>query len=584
MNTIYSGSLPTTLSQLLDEFSVRSDRPARVHVWVFADKKSRRLAEQSLEHLGIEARMFSAYKPLLHYFLETLFIDERGFERVEVIYPKGLVASENRFLLESYPLAGLIEDGQLDFIPSHQFSTDYQVRIHRKNRETELRTVFAPNHIHLSVTGEKIQTPTGWIRAFDESGVCIKDERLKTDFELAFETIIKAVSTHEWPQQSPYFEQLRVRVEVPAEDEPVGYGHESVSLQEVLHEDIYFTLQEWFKYKEGKDLTARNSQPGQIVPQITYGSAHEYRIDIRQDTYERNEQSDQADDIRLNEADRPLPISVIENQLNQISGEGFSVGTPSGRKVFARYRTGTDKPVMISGGQHANETTGVVGALRAAGQLDGGEQAHFIVAPLSNPDGYALHQKYIRESPYHIHHAARYTALGDDLEYRTQSPFYEKNIRIQARGRSGADLHINLHGYPSHEWTRPLSGYVPNGFAMWTIPKGFFLVMRYKDEPYWATLAERFIGQLTLALNEYPDVMKMNRSHINTYQRHAGETGFKMINRYPCILSPVTDYEFPLQLITEYPDETIYGQDFIDGHTIQTATVLAAYRIYQSLV
>jgi hypothetical protein len=39
----------------------------------------------------------------------------------------------------------------------------------------------------------------------------------------------------------------------------------------------------------------------------------------------------------------------------------------------------------------------------------------------------------------------------------------------------------------------------------------------------------------------------------------------------------------PLTLITEYPDETIYGQAFIAGHNAQTAFVLAAYDAYQAL-
>ncbi len=56
---------------------------------------------------------------------------------------------------------------------------------------------------------------------------------------------------------------------------------------------------------------------------------------------------------------------------------------------------------------------------------------------------------------------------------------FEKAIRVEAEARTNAKLHVNLHGYPSHEWTRPLSGYVPRSFAMWTLPKGFFLIIRH---------------------------------------------------------------------------------------------------------
>ncbi len=42
-------------------------------------------------------------------------------------------------------------------------------------------------------------------------------------------------------------------------------------------------------------------------------------------------------------------------------------------------------------------------------------------------------------------------------------------------------------------------------------------------------------------------------------------------------------HDVPLTLITEYPDETIYGDAFIAAHTAQMATVVAAYDALQSL-
>ena len=121
------------------------------------------------------------------------------------------------------------------------------------------------------------------------------------------------------------------------------------------------------------------------------------------------------------------------------------------------------------------------GTLRAAQRLAARPGSHFAFCPLENPDGYALHQRLIRTNPRHMHHAARYTALGDDLEYRTGAELHEKAIRLEAEARLPALLHLNFHGYPAHEWTRPLSGYVPRGFEVWTIPKGFFLVMRHGE-------------------------------------------------------------------------------------------------------
>jgi uncharacterized protein (DUF433 family) len=39
----------------------------------------------------------------------------------------------------------------------------------------------------------------------------------------------------------------------------------------------------------------------------------------------------------------------------------------------------------------------------------------------------------------------------------------------------------------------------------------------------------------------------------------------------------------PMTLITEYPDETIYGDAFIAGHRAQMETVLSAYEAWQDI-
>lgn len=236
---------------------------------------------------------------------------------------------------------------------------------------------------------------------------------------------------------------------------------------------------------------------------------------------------------------------------------------------------------MISAGQHANETSGVVGALRAAQALIRRPGAHFALSPLENPDGYALHQRLILDNPRHMHHSARYTALGDDLEYRRPPALWEKAIRIEAQRLTGAKLHINLHGYPAHEWTRPLSGYIPHGFAPWMLPKGFFLVLRYHEG--WRDQGERLLGMVTARLADVPDLKPFNDRQLALYEAHAGRHDFSLSNGFACLVSQNNDGAVPLTLITEYPDETVYGDAFIAAHTAQMATVIAAYDAWQAL-
>jgi len=146
---------------------------------------------------------------------------------------------------------------------------------------------------------------------------------------------------------------------------------------------------------------------------------------------------------------------------------------------------------------------------------------------------------------------------------------------------SGATLHINLHGYPAHEWTRPMSGYIPRGFDLWTVPKGFFLIVRHHTG--WGEKARRLLEQVCFALCEIPELMAFNESQRAAYRTHAGELGFEIIHGVACTIGEVNRPGTPMTLITEYPDETVYGEPFRLAHDTQTATVLAAVEALKTL-
>ncbi|HEV7434596.1 MAG TPA: M14 family metallopeptidase, partial [Pseudorhizobium sp.] len=544
--------------------------------WTFDDRSSRQAAERALAEKGVSARIRSAYKPLLHAFLEE--IDLEGVETIEIGYPVHPGAPVNRFRLEAYPLAALVGDIDIAFKERADGDFFYDVVMTRGIEKQELK-VLAPNRVHVDVAGETNVSPTGWYRAVgDESG-----ERLATDYEALFEATVDAVVAYPWAAEEPYFEELNIRVAHPAEDEPLPVGDEVVSLREALHEDFYFSLLEFFQKKSGRPLGDRGLKPGQIVPEIVKSDAD---VSVVVELKPLSAEVAQSAGQEIDAAREPLAASQIYRVLEDLGGEAFAADARSGRQLQARYRAGRDVAVMISGGQHPNETTGIVGALRAAERLRQRKDTHFTISPLENPDGYAVHQRLRIDNPRHMHHAARYTALGDDLEYRTAENagphLNEKAIRLKAEDVSGALLHVNLHGYPSHEWTRPLSGYVPRNFAMWTLPKGFFLVLRHHSG--WEDEAERLLDKVTLHLGAIPGLLESNNRQIELYEIHAGETGFRVINGFPCLSSMDDRHTVPMTLITEYPDETIYGEEFIKGHTAQMETVLAAYDAWQEIM
>lgn len=560
----------------LDELVARANPGQSFEAWTFDDTKSRREAESRLKEKGVTARIRSAYKPLLFTFLEEIDLD--GVETVEVRYPVHASTPANRFRLEAYPLAAMVGDAKIDFIARNDDAFHYDVTLKRGER-TETLTVLAPNRVHKDVVGETNVSPTGWFRlGGDEAG-----ERLETDYERLFQAAIEAIANHDWGNEEPYFEELNIRVAHPAEDMALPVGDEVVSLREALHEDVYFSLLEFFQKKSGRPLGDRGLKPGQIVPEIVKSNGHvSVRIETRVLTTAFLDGREQPIDA----ASEPVATGQIARMLADIGGQAFEARSRSGRVLAARYVAGSDAAVMISGGQHPNETTGIVGAIRAARALGQRKGAHFTISPLENPDGYALHQRLRADNPRHMHHAARYTALGDDLEYRTRENsgvhLNEKEIRFSAQDMSGASLHVNLHGYPSHEWTRPLSGYVPRNFAMWTLPKGFFLIIRHHAD--WERQAEALLDRVTRHIGAIPGLLDYNNRQIALYEIHAGETGFRIINGFPCMSSIDDRHTVPMTLITEYPDETIYGDEFIAGHTAQMETVLSAYDAWQEIL
>ena len=573
MTLIFEKRFERTLSRLVAD--AKPDQ--NFEAWTFDDRQSRQEAERKLNEKGVQARIRSAYKPLVNAFIED--IDLQGVNAIEIRYPVHPNAPDNRFRLEGYPLAAMVGDRKIAFVARADSDFHYDVLLTTDAGEERQVKVLVPNHVHIDAAGETSVSPTGWLVP-DGSAT---GERLVTDYEALFEETIAAVTRFDWGVTEPYFEELNIRVALPVADEALPVGDEVMSLREALHEDIYFSLLEFFQKKSGRPLGDRGLKPGQIVPQILASSDE---ISVRVETQPLTSHYWDEAEQQLDTATEPLAVQQIEAELVKIGGEAFEAVTRSGRTVRARYVKGRDAAVMISGGQHANETTGGAGALRAAKRLAKVEGAHFTISPLENPDGYALHQRLRKDSPRHMYHAARYTALGDDLEYRTEQnagPYlFEKKIRFQAEKLSGAQLHVNLHGYPAHEWTRPLSGYVPRNFAMWTLPKGFFLIARYHSG--WATQAEQLLDKVTKHLGAIPGLLGYNDRQIALYETHAGETGFRIINGFPCLANIDDRHTVPMTLITEYPDETIYGEAFIAGHTAQMETVLSAYGAWQEIM
>ncbi|QKH37932.1 peptidase M14 [Achromobacter pestifer] len=574
--------LEKTFDRTLDAWTHAYMAPAWrgsvVEGWLFEGVEARRAAQERLAQAGVTARFRSAYKPLLHYFLEE--VEREGLTSVVVRYPLHEHAQAKRFTLEAYPLIALLQGVEVSMQPgARDLHYDVSLR-YADGRQIETR-VHAPNQIGYAQDGTPELSPTGWLRVRDAEGALQTDAAQATEYQQAFRAIVDTVRNHAWGSHEPYFERLEIRVDLPGMDFALPVDEEIVSTFEALHEDIYFSLLEHFQKHSGRPSGDRGLQPGQIIPDIRRhdGAA---RVQISLEHFEALAPvAPAALDAPLAQVREPLSAGQVAGCMAAFGGDAFQAVSRQGRPVLGTYLRGPGPAVFISGAQHANETSGVVGALRAAQALAARGDAHFALIAAENPDGYALFNRLRAHHPRHMLHASRYSALGDDIAYRERAPFFEREGRHQAHAISGAQLHINLHGYPAHEWTRPLSGYLPRHFELWTIPKGFFLVLRH--HPGWGDRARRLIEGVTARLaRNVPGLVEFNARQLELFQAHALETGFDVLNGIPVQISESDREDLPMALISEFPDETVYGERFVFAHTVQMETVLAATELYRA--
>ena len=575
MTVVFEGRFARTLDVILGRFGDGRHRGTRLEAWLFEGEAARRAAEARLREAGVEARLRCAYKPLVHAFLED--IDLSGLDRIEIAYPVHPAADPLRFRLESYPLAALVGEARLTFAPAGE-ELVYRVRAEGASGALE-REVFAPNKRVPNGAGGFDLTPTGWLRVRPRGEADQLDEPMETEIEALFGAAVMAVEGHAWPAEPPFFERLSIRAAVPALARELPVGEEVIDTAEALHEDLYFTLLERFRRRAGGEGGDRTLQPGQIVPEVTTtDGAATLRIALESYGAEEDEAQSGEDIETCGRAPAPSTIRSALSALPGIPVEGVS---REGRTVAGIYRAGRDPGVLITAGQHANETSGIVGALRAARRLWGNPEAQLAAVPLENPDGYAVHRRLCATHPRHMHHAARYSARGNDIDQGPSETLSEFRVRGEAAALSGAGLHVNLHGYPAHEWTRPFTGYLPRGFEQWSLPKGFLVILRY--HPGYADPGRRLVAAVAVALSAVPGLTAFNARQIALCEAHGGHVPGERIDGIPCLFAEDRRHPMPLTLITEFPDETVIGDAFRFAHTVQMAAAVAAVAAYVTI-
>lgn len=276
----------------------------------------------------------------------------------------------------------------------------------------------------------------------------------------------------------------------------------------------------------------------------------------------------------------PMAARDIWLELQRIAqSSGASLHVPSysheGRPIPAltRFVDPGAPTMLVTSGQHANEPTGPKAALVLLEQWLEEGQLNLVGLPLKNPDGARLYRALTRIHAEHMHHPARYTALGTDVQADLSRA--EGRALEWAFSQHRPRVHLNLHGYPSHEWTRPYTGYGPRGFESWALPMGVMVILAHT--PDRRSLAQALAEEIAAALNADPEIRDLTHRSLERRAHHTLENPFRLIEgmpfqfweREPDPEASDLQRRHPeyglLTVITEIPDETIYGRDFEIG-------------------
>ncbi|WP_019588521.1 M14 family zinc carboxypeptidase [Deinococcus apachensis] len=584
--TTWQQTFPWEGRRLLDQVTAlrQEGAPSQVLAYVSESPEMRAWLRETLRTTCGEAcavRVRSAYKPAYFWVTEELqpLWRRAHADRLTLTYPRLPGENPGRFLQEAYPLAAILErEGvQAEFIPGHAQPT-YQATLWRGDTALWQGSCFIPLASRESPDGRTVVAPTGWLTVQADTGP-LHDAPLPTDGELFWNwycsVILPAILDLAGQRNDGLvFKDLSVTLHLSEPDLALDVLDERISMTEALTEEVYFGTLDALKRHTSTPPDARTLTPGRIVPiaRSTPGQDGRARVTLtRWDAapQEREELDLPPSGERLGTStllDRPWPPArtwAYARQLADQYGLGWSVPAQSvdGRPVPAMVRKGREGPegVLVTGGQHANETTGPVAALQFVPSLVASD-LNFAVLPLENPDGASLHRALTQIAPEHMHHAARYTSLGDDLGQRQGLPRWETRARAWARDKVNASLHLSLHGYPAHEWVRPYSGYAPYGFESWALPAGFVTILWYW--PGQADNARAMADAIARRLLQEVDVTAYTTRAFRTSAAHLLQPHYQLIHGLPFILAEQRGGLCPITVITEAPDETIYGERF----------------------
>jgi len=208
------------------------------------------------------------------------------------------------------------------------------------------------------------------------------------------------------------------------------------------------------------------------------------------------------------------------------------------------------------------------------------KKANVVINPMENVDGMVILEEMLKWTPTDKLHGGRYNGAGREYygEYfNPETPFGEAKVKPAIWERWLPDICVDDHGFPSHEWEQPFSGYAPFRFREWWIPRAFFyFYLPHLEERRGSSRkenAEVLRNWITRAISKERDVLGWSQNFLERYLRYRQEwrKGDRQSrDLIPCL--PLEkrfrktnySYRFPhittVDFITEVADETAQGR------------------------
>ena len=213
--------------------------------------------------------------------------------------------------------------------------------------------------------------------------------------------------------------------------------------------------------------------------------------------------------------------------------------SPSVLRSWAKETT-LKAAVIYSGRQHANEVSSTSHIDKLGEELVTDpatramlRQVNVVLHPIDNPDGAQLSVDLYHITPDNLLHPGYHGSLTADVESGKweHDPIYpESRTRRQLWEAWLPDAFLNPHGYPSHEWVQPFSGYTgwvisrmgAHAGREWWLPRGWFTSLYYLRDPnypYSEAFTYDLRNRIVDAIGKVPGLMPLENRMNARYER-----------------------------------------------------------------